>query len=63
MPGFWRNEENERQKALFDTVYRLKEASLINRQKKAIEDNDTKLLQDIIRQKAKLKEAVAAVFK
>ncbi len=55
--------ENERQKALFDTVYRLKEASLINRQKKAIEDNDTKLLQDIIRQKAKLKEAVAAVFK
>jgi len=55
--------ETERYKALFDTVYRLKEESLNRQSLKAIEKNDTKLLQDIIRQLADLKKNIAAVLK
>lgn len=55
--------EAERQKALYDTVYRLKEASLDRQSLKAIEKNDTVLLQAIIRQKADLKKSIAAVLK
>lgn len=54
--------EAERQKALFDTVCRLKEESLDRQSLKAIEENDTVLLQDIIRQKADLKKNVAAAL-
>jgi DNA primase len=44
------------QKALFDTVLRLKENSLDKQSMKAIEDNDTVMLQKIILQKAELKK-------
>lgn len=55
--------EAERQKALFDTIYRLKEDSLDKQSLKAIEKNDTALLQDIIRQKADLKKSIATALK
>lgn len=55
--------EAERQKALFDTVYRLKEESLNIQSLKAIEDNNTELLQKIIKQKAKLKNTITSVLK
>ncbi len=43
------------QKALYDTILRLKENSLDKQSMKAIEENDTALLQRIIMQKAELK--------
>lgn len=55
--------EADRQKALFDTVYRLKEESLNRQSLKAIEDNDTELLQNIIRQKANLKKTISSRLK
>lgn len=55
--------EAERQKALYDTVFRLKEESLNRQSLKAIENNDTILLQEIIRQKADLKKNIAAILK
>lgn len=55
--------EAERQKALLDTVYRLKVESLDKQSLKAIEENDTVLLQNIIRQKADLKKNIAAALK
>lgn len=55
--------EADRQKALFDTVYRLKEESLNRQSIKAAEKNDSKLLQDIIREKVDLKKKIAAVLK
>lgn len=54
--------EADRQKALFDTVYRLKEESLNRQSLKAIEENDTELLQNIIRQKADLKKTISAIL-
>lgn len=56
-------EEDDRQKALSDTVYRLKEESLDKLSLKAIEQNDTDLLQNIIRQKNDLKKNIAAALK
>ncbi|TAH71183.1 MAG: DNA primase [Anaerolineaceae bacterium] len=56
-------QEAERQKALYDTVYRLKEESLNRQSLKAIEENDTQLLQNIIRQKADLKKTITAILK
>lgn len=53
----------ERQKALYDTVYRLKEESLDKQSLKAIEKNDTALLQNIIMEKAKLKSSILAIIK
>lgn len=50
--------EADRQKALYDTVYRLKEESLNRQSLKAIEVNDTELLQKIITQKAELKKTI-----
>jgi len=55
--------ETERQKALFDTVYLLKEESLDKQSLKAIETNDTILLQNIIMEKADLKKNIAAILK
>lgn len=55
--------EADRQKALFDTVHRLKEESLNRQSLRAIEDNDTELLQNIIRQKADLKKTISAILK
>lgn len=55
--------EAERKKALFDTVYRLKEESLDRQSLKAIEANDTVLLQKIIRQKADLKKHISSILK
>lgn len=54
--------ESERQKALYDTVCRLKEESLDRQSIKAIEANDTVLLQNIIKQKANLKKSIASVL-
>ena len=50
--------EADRQKALYDTVYRLKEESLNRQSLKAIEINDTELLQKIIIQIAELKKTI-----
>lgn len=55
--------EADRQKALYDTVHRLKEESLNRQSLKAIEANDTQLLQDIISQKAELKKIIRAILK
>ena len=55
--------EADRQKALYDTVYRLKEESLNRQSLKAIEENDTELLQNIISQKADLKKTISVVLK
>ena len=55
--------EADRQKALFDTIYRLKEESLNRQSLKAIEENDTQLLQNIIRDKADLKKNISAILK
>lgn len=54
--------EADKKKALYDTVYRLKEFSLDKQSLKAIEANDTGLLQKIISQKADLKKTVAGLF-
>jgi DNA primase len=56
-------QEADRQKALFDTLYRLKEESLNRQSLIAIEENDTELLQNIIRQKTDLKKNISAVIK
>ena len=56
-------EEADRQKALLDTVYRMKEESLNRQSLKAIEDNDTELLQKIIREKADLKGNIARALR
>ena len=56
-------QDADRQKALFDTVYRLKEDSLNRQSLKAIEHNDTNLLQDIIRQKADIKKKIAEAIR
>ena len=50
------------QKALYDTVLRLKENSLDKQSIKAIEVNDTVLLQKIFMQKAELKKNVARLL-
>ncbi len=50
------------QKALYDTVFRLKENSLDKQSMKAIEDNDTALLQKIIMQKAELKRNLSKLL-
>lgn len=55
--------EVDRQKALIDTVYRLKDDSLSRQSLKAIEENDTLLLQDIIRQKVDLKRTISSILK
>lgn len=55
--------EDDRQKALFDTIYRLKEENLSRQSLKAIEDNDTELLQNIIDQKANLKKTIWSILK
>ncbi|MGF7143711.1 DNA primase [Anaerotaenia torta] len=49
-------DENGWQKAVADTVMRLKENSLDRQSQKAIEVNDTELLMKIIREKAELKK-------
>ena len=49
-------------KALYDTVLRLKENSLDKQSMKAIEDNDTALLQKIIIQKAELKRNLSKLL-
>lgn len=54
--------EADRQKALFDTVYRLKEESYNRQSLLAIEENDTELLQKIIREKSDLKKTIAAIL-
>lgn len=56
-------QESDRQKALFDTLYRLKEESLNRQSLKAIEKNDTELLQNTIRQKVDLKKSITAILK
>ena len=56
-------EEEDRMKALFDTVYRLKEECLDRLSLKAIEENNTELLQNIIIQKNNLKKDIAAALK
>ncbi len=45
------------EKALSDTVYRIKENSLDKKSLKAIENNDTELLQEIIMKKANMKKS------
>ncbi len=55
--------EADRQKALFDTVLRLKEESLNRQSLKSIEENDTELLQSIIIQKADLKKTISTILK
>ena len=45
------------EKALSDTIYRIKENSLDKQSIKAIENNDTELLQEIIMKKANLKKS------
>jgi DNA primase len=55
--------EADRQKALYDTVYRLKEDSLDRQSLKAIEENNTELLQNIIRQKVDLKRTISLILK
>lgn len=55
-------QEKDRQKALYDTVYRLKEESLDKISLKAIEQNDTELLQNVIRQKNDLKKNIATAL-
>lgn len=55
-------QDEDRQKALFDTIYRLKEESLDKLSLKAIEKNDTELLQKIIRQKNDLKKNIMAAL-
>ncbi|NLJ97294.1 MAG: DNA primase, partial [Clostridiales bacterium] len=55
-------QEDDRQKALYDTIYRLKEESLEKLSLKAIENNDTELLQNIIRQKNDLKKNIVAAL-
>lgn len=55
-------QEEDRQKALYDTVYRLKEESLDKLSLKAIEQNDTELLQYIIRQKNDLKKNIVTAL-
>jgi DNA primase len=54
--------EADRRKALFDTVYRLKEESYNRQSLLAIEENDTELLQKIIREKSDLKKTIAAIL-
>jgi DNA primase len=55
--------DSARQKALYDTVYRLKEESLNRQSQKAIKENDTELLQSIIIQKADLKKIISDALK
>jgi DNA primase len=55
--------EADRQKALLDTIYRLKEESLNRQSLKAIEENDTVLLQNIIKEKADLKKTISSMLK
>ena len=55
--------EADRQKALFDTVFRLKEESLNRQSLKAIEENNTELLQSIIIQKADLRKTISDILK
>lgn len=55
-------DESGMQKALFDTVLRLKENSLDKQSIKAIEVNDTALLQKIIMQKAELKRNLSKLL-
>lgn len=55
-------QEEDRLKALFDTIYRLKEESLDKLSLKAIEKNDTELLQSIIRQINDLKKNIMAAL-
>lgn len=55
--------DSARQKALYDTVYRLKEESLNRQSQKAIKENDTELLQSIIIQKADLKKIISEALK
>ncbi len=52
----------ERQKALFDTVLKLKENSLDRQSLKAIENNDVTLLQKLFTQKADIKKQVAKLL-
>lgn len=52
----------EWQKALTDTVYRLKVNSLDKQSRQAIDGNDTKRLQEIITRKADLKNQIAGYF-
>ncbi len=55
--------EADRQKALYDTIYRLKEESLNRQSLKAIEENDTELLQKTIRNKANLKKTISEILR
>ncbi len=55
-------DESGMQKALYDTVLRLKENSLDKQSMKAIEVNDTALLQRIIMQKAELKKNLSRLL-
>ena len=55
--------EADRQKALFDTVFRLKEESLNRQSLKEIEENNTELLQSIIIQKADLRKTISDILK
>ncbi len=50
------------QKAIYDTVLKLKENSLDKQSNKAIEVNDTALLQKIFLQKAELKKNLARLL-
>jgi DNA primase len=55
--------EADRQKALFDSIYRLKADSLDRHSLKAIEENNTVLLQKIIMEKAELKTTIMAAIR
>ncbi len=56
-------QEADRQKALFDSIYRLKADSLDRHSLKAIEENNTALLQKIIMEKAELKTTIMAAIR